>query len=64
MLAWNGGVRRLFILCVVSLVAAGCRDAAMTASQDSLTAGLLITESPSPYRQVTAGAVTARLRLH
>ena len=61
MLAWTGGVRRLFILCVVSLVAAGCRDAAMTATQDALLGELLITESPSPYRQVTAGAVTARL---
>jgi hypothetical protein len=60
MLAGNGGVRRLLILCVVSLVAAGCRDASMTASPDSLPE-LLITESPSPYRQVTAGAVTARL---
>ena len=61
MLAGNGGVRKLLILSVVSLVAAGCRDAAMTASHDSPLAELLITESPSPYRQVTAGAVTARL---
>lgn len=61
MLAGNGGVRRLFILCVVSLVAAGCRDAATSATQDAVLGELLITESPSPYRQVTAGAVTARL---
>jgi hypothetical protein len=61
MLVANGRVRRLLILCVVSLVAAGCRDASMTASQDSLLAEPLITESPSPYQQVTVGAVTARL---
>jgi hypothetical protein len=57
-------VRRLLILCVVSLVATGCRDAAMTASSASLPSELLITESPSPYRQVTAGEVTARLPDH
>jgi len=63
MLVEDGGVRRLLIFCVVSLVAAGCRDASMSASH-SLPADLLITESPSPYRQVTAGAVTARLPDH
>jgi hypothetical protein len=63
MLVEDGGVRRLLIFCVVSLVAAGCGDAATTASQ-SLSAELSITESPGPYQQVTAGAVTARLPGH
>jgi hypothetical protein len=57
-------VRRLLTLCVVSLVAAGCRDAAMTSPPDGLRPELLITESPSPYREVTAGAVSARLPDH
>jgi hypothetical protein len=64
MLGANDGVRRLLILCVVPLVAAGCRDAAMTAASTGFRSDLLITESPSPYRQVTAGAVSARLPDH
>jgi hypothetical protein len=56
-------VRKLLILCVLSLVAAGCRDA-VTASSPEAIPELLITESPSPYREVTAGAVSARLPDH
>lgn len=44
---------------MVALVAAGCRDAVETASPGSPE--LLITESPSPYREVTAGSVSAVL---
>jgi hypothetical protein len=44
---------------VVALVAAGCRDAVVAASPSAPE--LLITESPSPYREVTAGSVRAVL---
>jgi hypothetical protein len=52
-------VRRLLLCCVVALVAAGCRDAVVSASPGAPE--LLITESPSPYREVTAGSVRAVL---
>lgn len=52
-------MRRLLLCCVVALVAAGCRDAVVTASPSAPE--LLITESPSPYREVTAGSVRAVL---
>jgi hypothetical protein len=53
-------VRRLLGCCVIALVAAGCRDAVVQAPLDPASE-LLITESPSPYREVTAGSVTAVL---
>ena len=45
---------------MVALAAAGCRDAAIPAPQET-PESLLITESPSPYREVSAGSVTAVL---
>lgn len=59
-----GRVRRVLTFCVVALVAAGCRDAALVASPPAGATELLIRESPSPYREVTAGAVTAVLPDH
>lgn len=56
-----GRVRRVLTIGVVALVAAGCRDAAMVASPPAGPTQLLIRESPSPYREVTAGAVSAIL---
>lgn len=53
-------MRRLLTCCVVALVAAGCRDAVVAPSPGE-PPQLLITESPSPYREVTAGSVTAVL---
>jgi hypothetical protein len=51
-------VRKVIGYMVIALVAAGCRDA--TASTPPATPpDLQIRESPSPYTQVTAGAVTA-----
>jgi hypothetical protein len=55
-----GGVRRVLGVCVVALVAAGCRGAVMPTPPPAAPE-LLITESPSPYRQVTTGTVTAVL---
>jgi hypothetical protein len=57
-------VRRVLTIGVVALVAAGCRDAAIVASPPDGPAELLIRESPSPFREVTAGAVTAVLPDH
>lgn len=54
-------VRKLITCCVVGLVAAGCRDAGVPLSPDGASPQLLITESPSPYREVTAGHVRALL---
>ncbi len=45
---------------MVALVAVGCRGAAVT-SPPAAPSPLTITESPSPYREVTSGAVTAVL---
>jgi hypothetical protein len=45
---------------VVALVAAGCRDASLSPSPERPEL-LVITESPSPYREVTAGPVSAML---
>jgi len=52
-------VRKLLGSCVLALVAAGCGGVvgAPTTAADHL----LITESPSPYREVTAGPVRAML---
>jgi len=55
-----GVVRRFLACCVVALVAAGCRDVHVAAPLSS-TPRLSITESPSPYREVTVGAVSAVL---
>lgn len=51
------GVRRLLISCVVSLSAAACGGAVVSSPAD--TPDLLITESPSPFREVVAGPVRA-----
>ncbi|MGZ5291429.1 MAG: hypothetical protein ACXWEH_03770 [Actinomycetota bacterium] len=53
-------MRRLLTCCVVALAAAGCRGALVPPPPDAAPE-LLITESPSPYREVTAGSVTAVL---
>jgi hypothetical protein len=45
---------------VVALAAAGCRDAAVP-SPPTAPSSLTIRESPSPFREVTAGSVTAVL---
>jgi hypothetical protein len=55
-----GGVRRLLGSCVVALVAAGCRGAPVVPTPPAAPE-VLITESPSPYREVTAGPVSAVL---
>jgi hypothetical protein len=52
-------VRKLLTCCVIALVAAGCRDAVVESPQEAPK--VLITESPSPYREVTAASVTAVL---
>lgn len=52
-------MRKVLTCCVVALVAASCRDAVVSSS--SITPEVLITESPSPYREVTAASVTAVL---
>jgi hypothetical protein len=46
---------------VVSLVAAGCSDAALTSPSVQTVPELRIAESPSPFRAVTAGSVRAVL---
>jgi hypothetical protein len=46
---------------VIALVAAGCRDGTVVASPPEPPTELLIKESPSPFREVTAGSVTAIL---
>lgn len=53
-------MRRILTLCVIGMVAAGCRGA-LTPSPPQAAPQLRITESPSPYREVTAGAVSAIL---
>lgn len=57
------GVRRLLTCCVLALVAAGCGDAAVGSPPEAAPL-LLITESPSPYREVSAGSVSAVLPDH
>lgn len=52
-------MRKLLALCVLALVAAGCGDA--IATSPPATSDVLITESPSPYREVVAGPVRAML---
>lgn len=54
-----GGVRKLIGSVVITLVAVACGDAAATAPPGPDTAGVLIRESPSPFRQVSAGPVSA-----
>ncbi|MGH2636278.1 MAG: hypothetical protein ACRDHU_09075 [Actinomycetota bacterium] len=53
-------MRRVLTCCVLALVAAGCRDAVIGQPLGAAPE-VLITESPSPYREVTAGSVTAVL---
>jgi hypothetical protein len=53
-------VRKILNLCVLALVATGCGDA-IAASPPTTSDGVLITESPSPYREVVAGPVRAVL---
>lgn len=53
-------MRRLLTCCVVAFAAAGCRGA-LVPSPPEAAPELLITESPSPYREVTAGSVSAVL---
>lgn len=55
-----GRVRRFLTCCVVALVAAGCRDA-VAPPPPGQPRDLFITESPSPFREVTAGSVSALL---
>ena len=44
---------------MIALVAVACGDAAATAPPGADSAGVLIRESPSPFRQVSAGPVSA-----
>ena len=53
-------MRKILNLCVLALVATGCGDA-IAASPPTTSDGVLITESPSPYREVVAGPVRAVL---
>ena len=56
-----GGVRRILGVCVVALVAAGCRGAVMPTPPQT-PPQLLITQSPSPrFQEVTTGSVSAVL---
>jgi len=50
-------VRRVVPFVMIALVAAGCRDVVVPRPQGAPE--LLITESPTPFREVTAGAVRA-----
>jgi len=52
-------VRRVVSGLVIVLVAAACRDAVVPQPQPEPPAALLITESPSPFREVAAGPVRA-----
>ncbi len=51
-------VRRITTILVVGLVAAGCGEAMGTADVSPIPAELQIRESPSPFRQVSAGFVS------
>lgn len=53
-------MRKILTFCVIGMVAAGCRGALAPSPPDPAPQ-LLITESPSPFREVTAGAVSAIL---
>jgi hypothetical protein len=53
-------VRKILNLCVLALVATGCGDV-LAAPPGVTSDGVLITESPSPYREVVAGPVRAVL---
>jgi hypothetical protein len=53
-------LRKILNLCVLALVATGCGDA-LRATPPASPAGVLITESPTPYREVVAGPVRAIL---
>lgn len=57
----TGRVRRLLTCCVIALVAAGCRDGLVMPPPPEPADELLIRESPSPFREVSAGSVTAFL---
>ena len=50
-------MRRIVSSFVIVLVAAACREAVVPRPQTEPAAELLITESPTPYREVTAGPV-------
>ena len=52
-------MRKLIGSVVITLVAVACGDAAATAPPGPDSAGVLIRESPSPFRQVSAGPVSA-----
>ena len=52
-------MRKVVSLLAVGLVAAGCGDVMGTASGSPVPGELLILESPSPFRQVSAGPVSA-----
>ena len=54
-------MRRVISILVVGLVAAGCGDAMGTLPGSPVPSELLIRESPSPYRQVSAGLVSAMI---
>jgi hypothetical protein len=54
-------VRKVIGSVVIALVAAGCRDATASLTPQGTDPDLLIRESPSPYTEVTAGAVTAMI---
>jgi hypothetical protein len=55
----ESGLRRIVGCLVIVLVAAGCRDATAASTPPPAPPGLQIRESPSPFTEVTAGAVTA-----
>lgn len=52
-------MRRVVSGLVIVLVAAACRDVVVPRPQPEPPAALLITESPSPFREVAAGPVRA-----
>ncbi len=61
MLPSGTGVRKLVPWIAIALAAAGCRDA-LPPPQVAPTVELVITESPSPFREVEAGQVRALIR--
>lgn len=52
-------MRRIVGIVVLSLVAAGCGDLGSAPASPPASDGLLIRESPSPFREVVAGPVSA-----
>ncbi len=54
-----GGVRRIVYFVVLALVAGGCRSATAFTTPTIGALALTIRESPSPFREVTAGPVRA-----